>query len=72
MDQLYAQLSKLTKDHKTLEDESSQVHVKISQERNVHTQVCTFVGALMVCSSKAELCPFSYFISVALNMFLKM
>jgi len=47
IDQLCAQLSELTKDHQTLEDESTQVHVKMSQERIVHTQVssqfCLFV-----------------------------
>jgi len=45
MDQLYAQLSTLTKDHKTLEDESTQVHVKMSHERTVHTQVSALVSA---------------------------
>jgi len=43
LDQLYAQLSKLTTDHKTLEDESTQVHVKISQERKVHVQVSSLL-----------------------------
>jgi len=47
IDQLCAQLSELTKDHQTLEDESTQVNVKMSQERIVHTQVssqfCLFI-----------------------------
>ena len=47
IDQLSTELSKLTKDHKTLEEESSQVHVKMSQERLVHMQVSHLVSCLL-------------------------
>jgi len=42
-DQLCTQLSKLTTDHEALQNESAQVHLKLSQERVIHMQVSVFM-----------------------------
>ena len=45
--ELLSQLTKLRNDHKALTDESSELHLKLTHERRVHTQVCSVVISLI-------------------------